>query len=101
MLATNYMNKWMEAMTTSSIKAKDVLQFTYHNNCIRFGVLLEIILEWSIIYQASRRKKYYDKKTRNDFFPERYLELLYDKHLDNIKGQNMMTHWEGPFVVHD
>ena len=22
-------------------------------------------------------------------------------HLDNIKGQKMMSHWEGPFVVHD
>ena len=49
LLATNYMNKWVETMTTSLIKAKDVVQFIYHNNCIRFGVLLEIVLEWSII----------------------------------------------------
>ena len=38
LVAIDYMIKWVEAPTTSSIKAKDVAQFVYKNICTRFEV---------------------------------------------------------------
>ena len=43
LVATDYMTKWVEATTTSSIKARDVAQFIYCNICTRFGVPLELV----------------------------------------------------------
>ena len=43
LVATDYMTKWVEAIATSSIKARDVAQFIYRNICTRFGVPLEIV----------------------------------------------------------
>ena len=102
LVATNYITKWVEAMTTSSIKAKDVVQFIYHNICIRFGVLCETVWEWSIIYNKLRGgRSIMIKRQEKIFCLKQSLKLLYDNHLDKIKGQKTMTHWEVPFVVHD
>ena len=43
LVAVDYMTKWMEAVATSSIMAKDVAQFIYRNICTRFGVPLEVV----------------------------------------------------------
>ena len=43
LVAIDYMTKWVEAIATSSIKAKDVAQFVYKNICTRFGVPMEIV----------------------------------------------------------
>jgi hypothetical protein len=40
-----YMTKWIEVVSISSIKVKDVAQFVYRNICMRFGVPLEIVLD--------------------------------------------------------
>ena len=43
LVATDYMTKWVEATTMSSIKARDVAQFIYRNICTRFGVPLQLV----------------------------------------------------------
>ena len=43
LVAIDYMTKWVEATTMSSIKARDVAQFIYRNICTRFGVPLQLV----------------------------------------------------------
>ena len=42
-IRVDYMTRWTEAITTSSVTAKEVARFVYENICCHFGVPLEIL----------------------------------------------------------
>ena len=44
-VGVDYMTRWVEAVSTSRITAKDVARFVFNNICCRFGVPLEIIFD--------------------------------------------------------
>ena len=44
-MGVDYMTRWVEAIATSSVTAKEVARFVYENICCRFGVPLEILAD--------------------------------------------------------